>query len=106
MPVTVSLYQVWTALIGYGFERHGPVGVDTRLYSDTPIACSGVQRIETTEGDTIALASHLETKTGVLVETLRAAGAHVLVTGSEPFSTKEAVVEALREIEGIETFIE
>src|SRR5699024_7074326 len=31
---------------------------------------------------------------------------HVLVTGSEPFSTKEAVVEALREIEGIETFIE
>jgi|AntDeeMetagen134_2_1112570.scaffolds.fasta_scaffold03652_2 adenosylhomocysteinase len=58
------------------------------------------------EGDTIALASHLETKTGVLVETLRAAGAHVLVTGSEPFSTKEAVVEALQGLEGIETFIE
>lgn len=58
------------------------------------------------EGDTIALASHLETKTGVLVETLRAAGARVLVTGSEPFSTKEAVVEALQGLEGIETFIE
>ncbi|MGN8216276.1 adenosylhomocysteinase [Halococcus salifodinae] len=58
------------------------------------------------KGDTIALASHLETKTGVLVETLRAAGARVLVTGSEPFSTKEAVVEALQELDGIETFIE
>ena len=58
------------------------------------------------DGDTVALASHLETKTGVLVETLRAAGARVLVTGSEPYSTKGAVVEALGAIEGVETFVE
>ncbi|MFW6265890.1 MAG: adenosylhomocysteinase, partial [Halanaeroarchaeum sp.] len=58
------------------------------------------------EGYSVALASHLEQKTGILVETLRDAGAEVLVTGSEPHSTKASVVDALRDQEGIETFIE
>lgn len=57
-------------------------------------------------GYSVALASHLEQKTGVLVETLRDAGATVLVTGSEPHSTKAAVVDALRDRDGIETFVE
>ncbi len=55
---------------------------------------------------TVALASHLEQKTGVLVETLNEAGADVLVTGSEPHSTKAEVVDALRDQPGIETFVE
>ena len=58
------------------------------------------------DGDTIAVASHLEAKTGVLIETLREAGAHVLVTGSEPYSTKADVVRALDEQDGIELFVE
>jgi len=58
------------------------------------------------DGYTVAVASHLEEKTGILIETLRDAGAHVLVTGSEPYSTKGPVVEALREQDGIETFVE
>jgi adenosylhomocysteinase len=57
-------------------------------------------------GYTVALASHLETKTGVLVETLHAAGAAVLVTSSEPHSTVGAVVEALESDDGVETFVE
>jgi adenosylhomocysteinase len=57
-------------------------------------------------GETVALASHLEETTGVLAETLHAAGAEVLVTGSEPHSTKAAVVEALDTYDGIETFVE
>jgi adenosylhomocysteinase len=58
------------------------------------------------EGYTIAVASHLETKTGILIETLRDAGARVLVTGSEPYSTDAAVVRALDTQEGIELFVE
>ena len=58
------------------------------------------------DGYTIAVASHLEAKTGVLIETLREAGAHVLVTGSEPYSTKADVVRALDEQDGIELFVE
>lgn len=58
------------------------------------------------DGYTIALASHLEAKTGVLVETLHTAGARVLVTGSEPHSTKQEVVEALRSLEECEVFVD
>ncbi|WP_049929176.1 adenosylhomocysteinase [Halopiger goleimassiliensis] len=58
------------------------------------------------EGYSVALASHLEQKTGVLVETLRDAGATVLVTGSEPYSTKAEVVDALRDQDRIETYVE
>ena len=79
----------------------------TRDY--TPILRSLAEEYgETTPlaGYSVALASHLEQKTGVLAETLHAAGADVLVTGSEPHSTKADVVEALREYDGIETFVE
>jgi len=79
----------------------------TRDY--TPILRSlAAEYGETTplEGYRVALASHLEQKTGVLVETLRDAGAEVLVTGSEPHSTKGVVVDALRDQEGVETYVE
>lgn len=46
-------------------------------------------------GLTVAVCSHLEAKTGVLVETLAATGAHVVFTGSEPMSTQDDVVAAL-----------
>lgn len=55
---------------------------------------------------TIAVASHLEAKTGVFIETLAAAGAEVLVTSSEPFSIQPTVVEALRPTDGIKLFVE
>jgi adenosylhomocysteinase len=47
------------------------------------------------EGLTVALATHLEAKSGVLVETLAAAGASVAFTPSEPQSTHGDVVETL-----------
>ncbi|PSP79126.1 adenosylhomocysteinase [Halobacteriales archaeon QS_1_68_20] len=58
------------------------------------------------DGYTVAVASHLETKTGVFVETLHAAGARLLVSGSEPYSTRGPVVEALSQVDGIETYVE
>ena len=61
---------------------------------------------EPLDGHTVAVASHLETKTGVFIETLHAAGAEVLVTGSEPHSTKGPVVDALDAVDGIRTFVE
>ena len=56
------------------------------------------------EGLTVAVCSHLEAKTGVLIETLAAAGAEVLFTGSEPMSTQDDVVAALAEQPGIRAF--
>ena len=56
------------------------------------------------EGYTIALATHMEAKSGVLVETLRAAGAEVLFAPSEPQSTHGDVVEHLDEQAGITAF--
>jgi adenosylhomocysteinase len=56
------------------------------------------------EGDTVAFASHLETNSGVAIETLRAAGAEVLFAPSEPRSTHGAVVETLDAREGITAF--
>ena len=56
------------------------------------------------DGLTVAVASHLETKTGVLIETLRAAGAEVLFTPSEPQSTHGDVVRFLDAQEGYEAF--
>ncbi len=55
-------------------------------------------------GLTVGVCSHLEAKTGVLIETLAAAGARVLFTGSEPMSTQDDVVAALDEQPGIEAF--
>lgn len=52
----------------------------------------------------MAFASHLEPKTGVAIETLRAAGAEVLFTPSEPQSTHGPVVEELDARDGITAF--
>ncbi len=57
-------------------------------------------------GHTVAVNSHLEAKTGRLIEVIAAAGADVLVTGSEPYSTQAAVVAALEEHERITLFVE
>ena len=57
-------------------------------------------------GYRIAVNSHLEAKTGVLIETLAAGGAEVLVTGSEPYSTGGAVVDALSRNDRIRLFVE
>lgn len=48
-------------------------------------------------GLTIAVCSHLEAKTAAFIETLAAAGAQVVFTGSEPMSTQDDVVAALAE---------
>ena len=56
------------------------------------------------DGYTVAFASHLETKSGVAIETLREAGAEVLFAPSEPQSTHGDVVEALDAREGITAF--
>ncbi|MFW6277906.1 MAG: adenosylhomocysteinase [Halorhodospira sp.] len=48
-------------------------------------------------GLTIAVCSHIEAKTGILLETLAAAGAEVVFTGSEPGSSQDDVVAALNE---------
>ncbi|WP_115863312.1 adenosylhomocysteinase [Halorussus litoreus] len=58
------------------------------------------------DGYTVAVASHLESNTGVLIETVRAAGAEVLFAPSEPQSTHGDVVEALDSVEGITAFAE
>jgi adenosylhomocysteinase len=55
-------------------------------------------------GQTVALATHMEAKSGVLVETLRAAGAEVLFAPSEPQSTHGDVVEYLDEQDGITSY--
>jgi adenosylhomocysteinase len=56
-------------------------------------------------GYSIAVASHLEAKTGILIETLNEAGAEVLVTSSEPYSTHGDVVTALGQRDGIKTYV-
>jgi adenosylhomocysteinase len=56
------------------------------------------------EGYTVAFASHLETNSGVAIETLHEAGAEVLFAPSEPQSTHGDVVEELDAREGITAF--
>ncbi len=56
------------------------------------------------DGTTVAVASHLEANTGVLIETLHAAGAEVLFTPSEPHSTHGDVVAYLDGLDGITAF--
>ncbi len=55
-------------------------------------------------GYTVAFASHLETKSGVAIETLHAAGADVLFAPSEPQSTHGAVVDELDARDGITAY--
>lgn len=47
------------------------------------------------KGIRIAMAVHLEKKSGVLVETLLAGGAEIAVTGCNPLSTDDSIVAAL-----------
>jgi len=47
-------------------------------------------------GHTIGMALHVEAKTAVLVETLKAGGAKVAITGCNPLSTQDDVASALR----------
>ncbi len=56
------------------------------------------------EDTTVAVATHLEAKSGVLIETLHAAGAEVLFAPSEPQSTHGDVVDALDAVDGITAF--
>lgn len=56
------------------------------------------------DGYTVAVASHLEAKTGVFIETLHAAGADVVFAPSEPQSTHGDVVDFLAAKDGIEAF--
>src|SRR3954447_22883207 len=49
------------------------------------------------QGRRIAVVVHLEAKTACLVLALRDAGAEVVAAGSNPLSTQDSVVEALRE---------
>ncbi|MBQ6368651.1 MAG: adenosylhomocysteinase [Parasporobacterium sp.] len=55
------------------------------------------------EGIRIALSIHLEAKTALLCQTLKAAGATVYVTGSNPLSTQDDVAAALVQ-DGLEVF--
>jgi adenosylhomocysteinase len=75
----------------------------------TPLLRSLGDEFGTTEpfaGLTVAVASHLETKTGVFVEALNAAGAEVLFAPSEPQSTHGDVIEFLDAQDGYEAFAE
>jgi len=58
------------------------------------------------EGYTVAVATHLETKSGVFIETLHEAGADVVFAPSEPQSTHGDVVRYLDGKDGIESFAE
>lgn len=49
------------------------------------------------KGLLVGMALHVEAKTGVLVRTIRAAGAEVAIAGCNPLSTKDEVAEALAE---------
>ncbi len=73
----------------------------------TPILASFQEEYgeeEPLSGYTVAFASHLETKSGVAIETLHAAGADVLFAPSEPQSTHGAVVDELDARDGITAF--
>lgn len=58
------------------------------------------------EGHTVAVVSHLEATTGVLIEALHRAGAEVLFAPSEPQSTHGDVVAFLDDIDGVTGFAE
>ncbi len=55
-------------------------------------------------GETIAMAMHVEAKTGILVELLRDGGAEVALTGCNPLSTHDDVSVALDAQEGITSY--
>ncbi len=53
------------------------------------------------QGQRLGVALHLEAKTAVLILTLHAGGAEVFVMGSNPLSTQDEIVAALREVPGL-----
>ena len=55
-------------------------------------------------GHIIAMALHVEAKTAVLVETLRAGGAEVAIAGCNPLSTQDDVAQALDTRDGISCY--
>ncbi len=69
-------------------RAHMPVleGLRRRLAPSSPLA-----------GMRLGMVLHLEAKTAVLAETLKALGAQVTATGSNPLSTQDAVAAALAE---------
>ncbi len=56
------------------------------------------------EDERVAMAMHVEAKTGVLVELLRNGGAEVALTGCNPLSTHDDVSVALDQQEGITSY--
>ena len=71
-----------------------------------PLLRSMVEEYSKTQplkGIRVALSVHLEAKTALLCLTLKAAGAEMFVTGSNPLSTQDDVAAALVE-EGLEVF--
>ncbi len=56
------------------------------------------------EGVRIAMALHVEAKTGILALTLQEAGAKVRLASCNPLSTDDSVAEALNEEYGLETY--
>lgn len=57
-----------------------------------------IKESDTFHGHTVAVCSHLEAKTGVLIQVLAEAGARVVFTGSDPQSTQDDVVAALADL--------
>jgi adenosylhomocysteinase len=86
-------------------QRHHDDDPLARIRERMPVLCSLAATDEAIfEGVTIAVASHLEPKTGVYVEALRDAGATVLATPNNVDSTHEDVVEHLDAQSGISVF--
>ena len=56
------------------------------------------------DGETVAMAMHVEAKTAVLTEALAEAGAEVAITGCNPLSTHDDVSAALDAVEGITSY--
>lgn len=56
------------------------------------------------DGKRISACLHVTAETGVLVQTLHAAGAQVHLAASNPLSTQDDIVDALSEIDGVQVF--
>jgi adenosylhomocysteinase len=56
------------------------------------------------EGETVAMAMHVEAKTAVLTEVLAEGGAEVAITGCNPLSTHDDVSAALDAVDGITAY--
>ena len=86
-----SLYKDGRDKMDWAFS-HMPVlsGIKERFEKEKPL-----------EGLNVSLSIHLEAKTANLAKTIRAGGANVYVTGSNPLSTQDDIVAALYD-EGFE----